>query len=63
MKEAVPQPQHRGEEMKMKSIALHRMEMNVEEEKLCKSPDQRNVPISHMKSEIKKCLCDKIITA
>ena len=31
--------------------------------KLCRDLDQRDISISHVKEEIKKCLCDKIIAA
>ena len=47
----------------MKSIALHRMEMNIGKRSYAGGLDQRNVPIGHMKGKIKECLCDKIITA
>ena len=37
--------------------------MNMGKGSCAGSLDQRNVPISHVKSKIKKCLYDKIITA
>ena len=40
----------------MKSIVLHRIEMNVGKRSCVGGLDQGDVPISHMKEEIRKCL-------
>ena len=47
----------------MKSIALHRMGKNMGKESYARGLDQRDISVSHVRKEIKKCLCNKIITA
>ena len=47
----------------MKGIALHRMEMNVGSRSCARGLDQGNVPVSHVKGEIREYMCNKIITA
>ena len=47
----------------MKGIALYRMEMNVGSRSYARGLDQGNVPVSHVKGEIRECLCNKIIAA
>ena len=45
------------------SMALHRIEINMERWKLYKDLDQEDIPVSHVKGKekIMECLCDKII--
>ena len=49
--------------VEMKGIALHRAEMNVGKRSCARDLNQRDIPVSHVKGKIRKCLCDKIIAA